>query len=166
MRIRFATVLAALLIGGVAARAAAQPSTSSTTMTATVSALAKLTVSASALTFPDANPDSVPQVIPLQGALSITAKARTSSGSQVVLTVQADDDLRSGLQVIPASAITWTATGTGFSSGTLSKVAPVSLGSWPGSGVWSGTQTLSFSNLWAYSTGTYTCVLVYTLTGP
>jgi hypothetical protein len=32
--------------------------------------------------------------------------------------------------------------------------------------VWSGTQTLSFGNLWTYSTGTYTCVLVYTLTGP
>jgi hypothetical protein len=164
MRIRV-TVLA-LLIGGVAAPAAAQPSSSSTTMTATVSALAKLTLSSSALTFPDANPDIVPQVMPLQGALSITAKARTSSGSQLVLTVQADDDLRSGLEVIPASAITWTATGTGFNPGMLSKLAPVPLGTWPGSGVWSGTQTLSFGNLWTYSTGTYTCVLVYTLTGP
>lgn len=166
MRIRFATMFAALLIGGAAAPARAQPQSSSATMTASVSTIAKLTLSSSTLIFPDANPDLVPQITPLQGALTITAKARATSGSQVVLTVQAGDDLRSGLQVIPASAITWTTSGTGFNSGTLSKLTPVSLGQWNGSGVWSGTQTLSFSNSWTYSTGTYTCVLVYTLTGP
>jgi hypothetical protein len=84
----------------------------------------------------------------------------------VVLTVQAGDDLRSGLDVIPASAITWTTTGAGFSPGTLSKLVPVTVGAWTGSGAWSGTQTLAFTNSWTYSTGTYTCVLVYTLSGP
>lgn len=165
MRIRVAS-FAALLIGAVAASAAAQPTTSSTTMTADVSSLAKLTLSSSVVTFPDANPDLAPLVAPIQGALSIAAKARATGGSQIVLTVQADDDLRSGLQVIPASAITWTTSGTGFTAGTLSKLTPVTVGRWNGSGVYTGSQTLSFSNLWTYSTGTYSCVLVYTLTGP
>ena len=83
-----------------------------------------------------------------------------------MLTIQSDDDLRSDVQVIPASAITWTATGTGFLAGTLSKLTPVSVGQWTGSGVRSGTQTFSFLNSWTYATGTYTCVLTYTLTGP
>ena len=167
MRIRLATVFGALLIGGMAAAAGAQaPSTASTTMTATVTAIAKLTLSAAAQTFPDANPDVVPQVTAVQGPIVITAKARTTGASQVVLTVLADDDLRSGLQVIPASAITWTATGAGLGGGTLSKLAPVTVGTWTGSGAWSGTQTLAFRNSWTYSTGTYTCVLVYTLSGP
>ena len=166
MRIRVASIVAVLLVGGLTRPAAAQPTTASTTMTASVSSLAKLTLSSSALTFPDANPDLAPQVTPSQGALSITAKARATAGSQIVLTVQADDDLRSGLQVIPASAISWTTSGTGFASGTLSKAAPVTVGQWTGSGAYTGSQTLAFSNLWSYSTGTYSCVLVYTLTGP
>jgi hypothetical protein len=166
MRISVASIVAALLMGSIARPAAAQPATTSTTMTASVSSLAKLTVSSSALTFPDANPDLVPLVTPTQGALSITAKARATAGSQIVLTVQADDDLRSGLQVIPASAISWTTSGTGFTPGTLSKVTPVTVGLWTGSGVFTGAQTLAFSNLWSYSTGTYSCVLVFTLTGP
>jgi hypothetical protein len=167
MRIRFARVFWVLLTAAIAAPAAAQPPTNaSTTMTATVTALAKLTVSSAALTFPDANPDLVPQLTPVQGALSITAKARATGGSQVLLTVQAGDDLRSGLDVIPASAITWTTTGAGFTPGTLSRLVPVAVGTWTGSGAWTGTQTFAFSNSWTYSTGTYTCVLVYTLSGP
>jgi hypothetical protein len=167
MSSRFARTLWVLLTAAVAAPAVAQhPSQTSTTMTATLTTLAKLTVSAAAQTFPDANPDLVPQVTSLQGALSITAKARATGGSQVLLTVQAGDDLRSGLDVIPASAISWTTTGAGFTPGTLSKLAPVAVGTWTGSGAWTGTQTLTFSNSWTYSTGTYTCVLVYTLSGP
>ncbi len=166
MRIRPHILYAALVLAACATPAFAQPETATATMTATVSSLARLTVSSTTLTFPDANPDLVPTVVPLQGALSLTTKARATSGSQIVLTMQADDDLRSGLQVIPASAIGWTSTGDGFTDGTLSKSVPVAVGQWTGSGVRSGTQTLWFRNLWAYATGTYSCTLVYTLTGP
>jgi hypothetical protein len=166
MRIR-SVIVAAVFIGAAqASPALAQPQSATATMTVSVSTSAKLTISSSTLTFADANPDLVPQIAPAQGALSITAKARATDNAQVVLTVQADDDLRSGLQVSPASAITWTASGTGFASGTLSKTAPVTLGQWTGSGSRTGSQTLAFRNLWTYATGTYTCVLLYTLSGP
>lgn len=164
MRIPSHAGVVALLLAACVKPALAQ--TQSGTVTATVSTIAKLTVSSTTLTFPDANPDVAPQVAPAQGALSITAKARATNGSQIVLTVQASDDLRSGLDVIPASAIAWTATGSGFNAGTLSRIAPVALAQWTGSGVRTGTQTLSFQNLWSYSTGTYSCTLFYTLTGP
>lgn len=164
MRLTRHAGVAALLLSVCVTPASAQ--TQSGTVTATVSTIAKLTVSSTTLTFPDANPDLAPQVAPLQGALSITAKARATSGSQIVLTVQASDDLRSGLDVIPASAIAWTAAGSGFNAGTLSKTAPVALAQWTGSGVRTGTQTLSLQNLWTYTTGTYSCTLLYTLTGP
>ena len=140
------------------------------TMTATLSAniqpLARLTLSSSSITFPDADPDIAGQIPALGGPISITAKGRASAGSQVVLTVLASDDLRSGVDVIPASALTWTATGPGFQGGTLSASSAVTLGQWGASGVQNGTQAWSFRNLWTYVTGTYTTTITYTLSSP
>ena len=147
-------------------RASAQPATSTAALSADVRTIAKLTVSPTSLTFPDADPDMFPQVTSVGGALSITAKARATSGSQILLTVQAADDLRSGVDTIAAQAITWTTTGAGFTSGTLSSSAPVAVGRWTGSGVRLGTQTLYLANLWTYTSGTYTASLLYTLTAP
>lgn len=147
-----------------AARAAGQVSTA--TMSASVSPLAKLTLSTASASFPDADPDAVPQIPAAGGPLLITAKSRANPGTQVVLTVQAADDLRSGVTVIPAANITWTATGAGFVSGTLSRSAPVTVATWVGSGVRSGTQQLYFRNLWTHPTGTYTVSLLYTLSAP
>ena len=80
--------------------------------------------------------------------------------------MRAADDLRSGVNIIPASNITWTATGAGFVGGTLSKVAPVTVATWTGSGVRTGSQQLYFRNLWTHPTGTYTVSLLYTLSAP
>jgi hypothetical protein len=146
------------------APAAAQISTG--TLSANIRPLAKLTLSTAAVSFPDADPDLVASVPAVGGPIAITAKSRATAGSQVILTVIASDDLRSGIQVIAASAITWSAAGTGFRAGTLSKTTPVTLGQWTGSGVRSGTQDLAFANVWTYATGTYTATLTYTLTSP
>ena len=146
------------------ARVAAQASTA--TLSANVSTSAKLTLSTASLSFPDADPDSIPQIPSNGGPLLITAKARANPGAQVTLTVQASDDLRSGINVLPASHITWTATGPGFVAGTLSAATPVSVAAWTGSGVRSGTQQLYFRNLWTHPTGTYTVSLLYTLSAP
>jgi hypothetical protein len=147
-----------------AAGAAAQASTA--TISANVATLAKLTLSRSTASFPDADPDTVPQVAATGGAITITAKARARPATVVLLTVQASSDLRSGLNVIPATNVTWTATGSGFVAGTVSAVSPVTLASWTGSGIRTGTQSLFFRNLWTHPTGTYTVSLVYTLTSP
>lgn len=151
----------------VAATPAAPTSQSATvTATATVGALAKLTLSSGLVSFPDADPDTVPLIPTTSGPLLVTAKARTIPGGTVRLTVQADDDLRSGLQVIPASALRWTASGPGFVSGTVSTAAAQLLGGWTNSGVWTGEQQYVLENQWSYAAGTYSTTLTYTLAAP
>ena len=147
-----------------AARAAAQASTA--TLSANVTTAAKLTLSTASISFPDADPDLVPQIPSSGGPLLITAKARANPGEQVTLTVQATDDLRSGVNVISAANITWTASGAGFVAGTLNTSTPVLVGSWIGSGVRTGSQQLYFRNLWTHPTGTYTLAILYTLSAP
>ena len=147
-----------------AARAAAQTSTA--TLSANVGTIAKLNLSTATASFPDADPDAVPQVPNTGGPILITAKSRANPGVLVVLTLQAADDLRSGVNIIPASNITWTASGAGFVGGTLSKVTPVTVATWTGSGIRTGSQQLYFRNLWTHPTGTYTVSLLYTLSAP
>lgn len=134
------------------------------TLNATISGMARLSLSATSLTFPDADPDTVPQIAAAQGPVTITTKARASAAGAVTLTVLASSDLRSGLTTIPASSITWTATGAGFVGGTLSATTARVVASLTGSGVRSGTQTFFFRNLWTYPTGTYTLTVTFTLT--
>lgn len=141
--------------------AAAQAETA--TLNANLSGIARLTFSSNAITFPDADPDTVPQISAIPGSIAITAKARATPGGEVSLTVQAGDELRSGLDTIPASHITWTASGPGFVGGTLSATVPQVVGSWMGSGVRSGTVIFQFLNLWTYAVGTYTLTMTFTL---
>lgn len=144
------------------------PTTQSATVTATASigTLAKLTLSSVAISFPDADPDTVPLIPASGGPLIVTAKARTIPGGTVRLTVQAQDDLRSGTEVIAASALTWTASGPGFVAGRASTGAAQPLGTWTNSGVWTGEQQYRLENRWQYAAGTYSMTLTYTLTAP
>ena len=160
---RLAIAVLAWMVASPAARAAAQASTA--TISANIATGADLTVSTASVAFPDADPDLLP-LIPSTGPITITAKARATRGEQVLLTVQANDDLRSGVTVIAASSITWTASGAGFVAGTLSKSTPVTLATWTGSGIRTGTQQLYFRNLWTHPTGTYTVSILYTLSAP
>jgi hypothetical protein len=136
------------------------------TLNADFSPLAALSISSNTLAFPDADPDTVPQVPGTPASITITARARATRGAAVTLTVQASDDLRSGVDTIPIAAITWTASGPGFVAGTLSRATPQTVASWTGSGARSGTQNFLFANAWSYATGTYTVSLLYTLTAP
>jgi hypothetical protein len=156
-----------LLLAGVAASGALAAAQSATaTLSAPLPSLARLSLSTNSLTFPDADPDLVPQVPALQGPVTITAKARAPHGGIVTLTVQASDDLRSGITVLPASLVTWTASGPGFAPGTLSASAAQPVATWTGSGVHTGMQNYLFENRWTHPTGTYTVTLVYTLSVP
>ena len=71
---------------------AAQHITDTATLNATFSGLARLTFSSSNISFPDADPDFVPNIPAVQGPVTITAKARTSPNGAVTLTVQSSDD--------------------------------------------------------------------------
>jgi len=164
VRRRLAFVLLAWSAAAPAARAAGQPATA--TLSATISPQASLTLSTASLVFPDADPDVLNQVPAAGGAVTISAKARATEGQAIVLTVLASSDLRSGLDVIPASNVTWTASGAGFVPGTLSATVPAQVATWTGSGVRSGSQQYFFRNVWTHPTGTYTATLVYTLSAP
>lgn len=138
----------------------------SATAVVTVAALAKLSLSATTITFPDANPDTVPLISSTGGPITITAKIRTSPGGTVSLSVLAADDLRAGVVTIPASSVTWTATGTGFVAGTMSTAVAQSVAVWVSSGSRVGTQSYRLANSWTYATGSYSTTFTYTLTAP
>ncbi|HSC26102.1 MAG TPA: hypothetical protein VLD67_02445 [Vicinamibacterales bacterium] len=145
---------------------AALAQTATATMAVTLNSVARVSFSTLTVAFPDANPDAVPQVAAVPASIDISAKARAPRNAQVTLTLQSEDDLRSGITVLPASLITWTATGAGFVGGTVSPAAAQLVGSWTGSGVRSGTQSFRFENRWTHPSGTYTLTLVYTLSAP
>jgi len=155
---------AAVLMMSSPAFAQAASDTKTVTVTANVNAKAKLTLGSNAATFADADPDVTPLLSAT--AISIDIKARTSAAGNVTLTVQSGGDLVSGSDSIAINQLTWTATGTNFAAGTMSKTAAVSVGSWAGSGTPSGTQTYKLVNSWSYNTGAYTATITYTLSAP
>ncbi len=157
----FFIALVLIVVAAGAEPAAAQ--TANATLNASVNGLARLSLSSATISFPDADPDTVPTITASQGPITLTAKARTSQNGGVTLTVLASGPLRSGLKTIPESNITWTAAGAGFTNGTLNAVSAQTVAAWTGSGVRTGTQTFIFKNLWSYAAGTYTLTMTYTL---
>jgi hypothetical protein len=147
-----------------AAPAGAQTATG--TFSANFAGLAKFSLSSNTVTFPSADPDAVPLIPASSGSLTITVKARATAGSTIRLTIFAFDNLRSGVNTIPATALTWTTTGAGYVAGTVNRFSAQTLGTWTGSGVQSGTQSYRFQNSWSYVPGNYSLLLFYTLTAP
>jgi len=159
-------LLMALLLIATADTRAQNPLSASTAASFTVDLQVKLTVSATTLTFPNSDPDSVPQIPASEGPVTITANARNEGTNQIILSVQASDDLRSVLNVIPISALTWTATGTGFTGGTMSTSTARTAASWSTSGSYTGTMSFLLANSWNYPVGNYGTMLTYTLSTP
>lgn len=160
------TLLVAALALGAAKAGHAASATANGTVTANVNAVANLTLSSNNLTFASADPTVTPNISPNEGAISVTAKARTSAGADVTLTVKAADDLKSGANVIGIDQVSWTASGSGFGPGTMSKATDQAVGLWTNSGQHSGTLNFLFANSYNYATGTYTAAITYTLTAP
>jgi hypothetical protein len=160
-----AALAAGLLVSGSPAANPPAASVSSTiTAAADIGGLAKLSLSATSLGFPDADPDTLPLIPAAPGSIAITAKARTTPGGTVTLTVQASDVLRSGTDTIPIAALQWTAAGPGFLGGAMDTSTAQAVGTWLNSGVRSGTQAYQLQNAWTRAVGTYTTTLTYTLT--
>jgi len=162
---RFESILAFVLLAQAPAPASG-PQVASATLNLNLGSHARLSFSATALTFPNADPDLTPQVSSVPDSIAITAKARTTRNGQITVTVQSTDDLRSGVTTLPASLITWGAQGAGFLPGALSASTAELVGAWTGSGVRTGSQTFSFRNEWTHPPGTYSLTLVYTISAP
>ncbi len=142
------------------------------TATATVTSTAKLDLGgATTLTFPNADPDTSATISATEGAINVTAKAKTGSSSSVTLEVRSSGgssgDFASGTDTIPISNLKCTGTGAGFVAGpTAMTNANQTAASWTGSGNRTGTQSFALTNSWSYATGSYTATITYTLTSP
>lgn len=163
--------LAAAALGLAALPSGADAATSNADLTigATVSARATLTLGAASIDFADADPDLVPSVPSTPASVAVTAKVRTGAGNQPTLTVVTDGPLTDALSgaTIPASAVTWTASGAPFVAGTMDSTtgqAAATFGT--GSVQASGTFSFFLANDWSYDVGTYTATATYTLTAP
>ncbi len=135
------------------------------TVDAPLASSAKLTLNPLAISFANADPDAVPSIsanIPVQ----VTANVSTGVNQTATLTALAQGDLVSGSNTIAISNLTWTASGTGFVAGTLSKSTAQSVGQWRGSGTRTGTLNFFLKNSWSYATGNYTQKVTFTLTAP
>ena len=129
---------------------------------------ATLTLGSNTISFPNADPDATPAIPATQNSVSVRCRITGATGSNVTLTLQANGNLISGGNSIAISNVTWTATGSGYSSGTMN-TTPVTVGSWPntsGSKTYNGTLSFFLKNSWGYATGNYTASVVYTLTAP
>ena len=142
------------------------PQSATATLSVNLASLARVAFVSTTVAFPNADPDTVPKVAGVPASVGITAKARTTRNSQITLTVQSTDDLRSGVTVLPASLMTWTATGAGFVAGTLSRSSAQLVGIVDR--VWSsiGQPEFLLRERWTHPPGTYTITLMYTISAP
>ena len=127
------------------------------------SASATLSLSSTTITFPSADPDSVPQIAANENPVQVGVSVNGSPGLTAQLSVQAGGDLISGANRIPISTITWTVQGRGFVSGVLSSTSPQLVGQWIGKTNLTGYLSFWLANSWSYASGNYSQNLVYTL---
>jgi hypothetical protein len=117
------------------------------------------------LSFADADPDSQPSIVGIPNPVRISVRVRNNGANNWRLTVLAAGDLSSS---IPISNVTWTATGTGFVAGTMSRLVAQTAAQGTGNvnPARQGTFTFQLSNLWSYNTGIFSQTATFTLTAP
>jgi hypothetical protein len=158
--------LIVLVFCGLATPAAAFSTNTEVNLQAPLASSASLIISPTSINFPNADPDTVPVISAVENPVTVEALAQVSGNKTVNLTVLAHGDLVSGSSAIPISNVTWTASGQGYVSGTMSKTTPQTAGSWQRSGDRIGTFSFFLKNNWSYATGNYVQTITYTLTAP
>ena len=123
---------------------------------------ARLTISSTTVTFPSTDPDAVPSVAASENPVSVQVRVSGNPGISQ-LTVIAGGDLVSGPDKIAIGKVTWTATGNGFVSGTLSSSQSQLVGQWSGNVNQTGQLRFWLANSWSYAVGSYSQNLMYTL---
>ena len=123
---------------------------------------ATLTLGVGSITFPSASPVTVSSIAANGNPISVSVTT-TGNPANWNLTVLANGDLVSGGSTVAIGNVTWTATGTGFVNGTMSKTTAQTLASGTGNVNLTGTQSYFLANSWNYVTGSYSQTVVYTL---
>jgi hypothetical protein len=152
--------------GGSAVAAQAFSVNTTVDVAAAIDSAAQLTITPSAINFRDADPDSTPSIPANENPVSVMTYAQTTGNKTVTLTVIAAGDLVSGNDRILIDNLTWTATGSGFQGGAMSKTTPQTAGRWQRSGTRTGAFSFFLKNSWSYATGNYSQTVTYTLTSP
>lgn len=156
----------AILIGTPANDSVAA-STTPLTLNYSLAARVKLNISPATINFADADPTMTPLIPANENPITVTAYFRKDPAAALTATLVCQGGpLASASGTIPSANISWTATGSGFTSGTLSSTIPQSVGSWTTSGIYSGNLNFSLANLWSYTVGDYSGNITYTLTAP
>jgi hypothetical protein len=150
----------------ISAGAFAATDTKTLTINVLVGCAATLTIDKTAINFANANPDTAPNIAAVEGAVGVHVKIRTGVATEATLVHLADGPLTSGSDTIAINNVSWIATGTGFTAGTMSSSAPVSAGSLVGSGTYDGAFIYTLVNSWDYAVGSYTTSSTYTLAAP
>ncbi len=169
-KIALLAILALTLTFMGAGFAEAVTSSQTSTMGATVSSSASLSITATTITFGNQTPPTA--MTAAENGTQVTATLRTASAAPATLYVLPTDltDLPL-LDTIAASNISSTATNTlglFFTPGpvTWTTTSPGALVGTGQSGSYAGTFSWSLANSWSYATGVYTGSAVYTLTAP
>ena len=126
-----------------------------------------LSVSPLTISFPLADPDTVPIVSSV--AAQLTYRVRQNNNQPWTLTVLAMGDLISGLSTVDISSVSWIATpAPPFQNGTLSKTVAQRLAGGDGNINPTATGQIAFrlANSWTYTAGLYTQTIVFTLAAP
>ena len=77
---------------------------------------ASLTLGTNAINFPSADPDTTPSIPASQNPVTVTCRVTGAFLSNVTLKVQAGGNLVSGGNSIPINQVTWTVTGSGYTT--------------------------------------------------
>ncbi|MEW5983522.1 MAG: hypothetical protein AB1806_14305 [Acidobacteriota bacterium] len=118
-----------------------------------------LSLSASSVTFPAADPDTTPVIA--APPLTITFYSLRRNWQ---ITVIASGDLTSGSSSIPISNVSWTATpAPPFQDGVMSSTVAQLVASGNAWVYMTGTIFYSLVNSWTYNVGTYSVTITYTL---
>ena len=126
-----------------------------------------LSVSPLTISFPLADPDTVPIVSSV--AAQLTYRVRQNNNQPWTLTVLAMGDLISGLSTVDIGSVSWIATpAPPFQNGTLSKTVAQRLAGGIGNLNPTATGQIAFrlANSWNYTAGLYTQTIVFTLSAP
>ena len=126
-----------------------------------------LSISPMTISFPLADPDTVPIVSSLTAQL--TYRVRQNNNQPWTLTILAMGDLISGLSTVDIGSVSWIATpAPPFQNGTLSKTVAQRLAGGDGNINPTATGQIAFrlANSWTYTAGLYTQTIVFTLAAP
>ena len=126
-----------------------------------------LSISPLTISFPLADPDTVPIVSSLTAQL--TYRVRQNNNQPWTLTILAMGDLISGLSTVDIGSVSWIATpAPPFQNGTLSKTVAQRLAGGDGNINPTATGQIAFrlANSWTYTAGLYTQTIVFTLAAP